>query len=69
MNKNDRAKLEKILKLNEYQLHAYLIKYLNQKYKKPITSTVDYIVVEGDIPVCLVAHLDVVAATPPSDVL
>ena len=34
MNKNDRAKLEKILKLNEYQLHAYLIKYLNQKYKK-----------------------------------
>lgn len=68
MNKNDRAKLEKILKLNEYQLHAYLIKYLNQKYKKPITSTVDYIVVEGDIPVCLVAHLDVVAATPPSDV-
>lgn len=68
MNRNNRAKLEKLLKFNEYQLHAYLVNYLKQKYKKPLIDTHDYIIAEGDIPVCLVAHLDVVSTTPPSDV-
>lgn len=48
----------------------HLIKFLNNKLKfsygnKNVVKTSDYIFAYGDIPVCVVAHLDTVHASPP----
>ena len=44
-----------------------LCKYLKEHYKKVIYKK-DYLMAEGDLPVCLVAHLDTVFAEPPQDI-
>lgn len=52
--------------LSQEQLRKVLIKYVRKHYKsKQIKATKDYILVSGNIPVCLVAHLDTVHPYPP----
>ena len=45
--------------MNQRQLLVLMTKYL-RKYKYKVTATKQYILAEGELPVCLVAHLDTV---------
>lgn len=61
MTNKDIQLLKKILKLNNRALHYNLVSILPKYYsREKIISTPKYIMVEGDIPICLVAHLDTV---------
>lgn len=59
--------IEQLVSLNQEELHACMVSYLNAKYKNVIT-TKEYICAEGDIPIALVAHMDTVFSFPPDDV-
>ena len=53
--------------MNQRQLLVLMTKYL-RKHKYKVTATKQYIIAEGKLPVCLVAHLDTVGKKPPSDI-
>ena len=42
-----------------------LVRYLKSKGYKKIISTNMYIIAEGELPVCLIAHIDTVFSKPP----
>lgn len=54
-------KFEKILRLNQNDLKNWCFYYLRKRYKKKeVLKTKDYLYAKGNIPVLLVAHLDIV---------
>lgn len=55
-----------LCKMSDTGIHCFVRELIENNYKK-YTITDQYIIAEGDIPVCLVAHLDTVFRTPPSD--
>lgn len=65
--KNDDYKLlEKLVSLNQKELHKTLAVYLQSKYSK-VLVTKHYIVAIGNIPIGLVAHMDTVFPIPVKD--
>lgn len=59
--------LEQFFQLTQENLLKVMGKYLKNKYET-IYFTKDYIVAVGDIPVALVAHLDTVFSSPPTNI-
>jgi di/tripeptidase len=59
--------MKKLCKLTQSQLKDMLYDYLLGQYKKVI-KTNDYILAEGTLPICLVAHLDTVFKQPPREI-
>lgn len=57
-----------ICKQSQNNLRKYLCKKLKEFYDKDIVSTNDYIYVKGELPICLVAHLDTVHSELPQQV-
>lgn len=57
--------MKKLCTLNEVQIHNVLLNIVKKKYKKYWESK-EYIMAEGDIPICLLAHIDTVFPTPPA---
>ena len=57
--------MKKLCTLNEAQIHNVLLNIVKKKYKRYWESK-EYIMAEGDIPVCLLAHMDTVFPTPPA---
>lgn len=57
----------KIVKMDEKTLLNNLQNLLSSKYKNVISAK-EYIYAEGDIPICIVAHLDTVFYTTPQDI-
>ena len=52
----------------QHHLKSLLKLYLKQWGYTNIISTKEYIVAEGSIPICLVAHLDTVNENPPEEI-
>lgn len=67
LSDSDYVLFEQICKLNQAILWKTMNKFLKNNYKK-VVCTKDYIYAEGDIPIALVAHLDTVFPTPPTDI-
>ena len=67
MQDKDLIAFERTLMLSQESLKSVLYKYLKKKYKEVI-NTEHYLYSKGDIPIALVAHLDTVFKTPPTDV-
>ena len=59
--------IEQFFQLKQENLLKIMDKYLKTKYKK-VYSTKEYIFAVGNIPVALVAHLDTVFPTPPTNI-
>lgn len=59
--------MKHLCKLSQDALRKTLYDYLIKKYDTVI-HTKDYIIAEGDIPICLVAHLDTVFKIPPDEI-
>lgn len=66
MTKNQYKIFEKIVKLEQKQLHNLMGSILKKRYET-VKITNDYIYAIGDIPIGLVAHLDTVFTTPVVD--
>ena len=61
MTKNDINLLKNLCLITNRKLHYNLLKILKQKYNyKKIINTHQYIIAQGSMPVCLIAHLDTV---------
>jgi hypothetical protein len=67
MSNNDYMLFKSIVKVNQPTLQKTLASFLKRKYKKVIVKR-DYLYAEGDIPVCLAAHMDTVFKSPPKDI-
>lgn len=67
MTDSDYKLFKSIARLKQSALHKTLNSFLKRKYSKVI-STKDYLFAEGDIPICLVAHMDTVFKTPPENI-
>ena len=52
--------MKKLCSLDKNKLDTILTKYLYSKGYKQIRRTKDYIMVEGELPICLIAHMDTV---------
>lgn len=59
--------IEQFFQLRQNSLKKVMFHFLQSNYET-IYNTKDYIVAVGDIPVALVAHLDTVFSTPPTNV-
>ena len=57
--------IKKLCGLTRGQLQLMLIKYLKSKGYQDIVSTNMYLIAEGELPVCLLAHMDTVFPVPP----
>ena len=55
-----------LCKLTDAGIHKFASDLIKKHYKR-YTITDQYIIAEGDIPVCLIAHMDTVFKTPPVD--
>lgn len=64
----DTSLLTAVCGLTDVKLLKMLRGYLDSRYSKKKYFSSDYLFVEGDIPVCLVAHLDTVFPAPPRDI-
>lgn len=52
--------IKKLCSLEKDKLQAMLIQYLKKKGYKDIISSCFYTIAEGDLPICLIAHMDTV---------
>jgi hypothetical protein len=59
--------MEHLCKLSQAQMRNFLITFLRSKYET-VTVTAHYLIAHGEIPICLVAHMDTVFAQPAMDV-
>lgn len=66
-----KLKFQKMLKLTQEQLLEFCVRKLIQRgfEENSILSTPDYILAEGDIPILLVAHCDIVHKNPPETIV
>lgn len=67
ISNNDLNLLKQLCRLPQEELLQLTAAFLYKHYEK-VVATVDYVYAEGDIPVCLVAHLDTVFSTPPQEI-
>ena len=66
---SDQALFTTIVQMTQSSLLRSLRNYLRKHYaKERVIATTDYILVEGDIPVMLVAHMDTVFKYPPEQI-
>ena len=68
MTNKDRSILQNLCTMTEAQLRAFLIKLLKRNHYNPIV-TANYIIAEGDNPICLIAHTDTVFKYRPEEFL
>ena len=66
-SKQDLELFKQICKLDQEDLLKLVAAFLYKHYDR-VEATYDYIFAEGDIPVALVAHLDTVFMTPPTEI-
>ena len=59
--------IKKLCLLDKPKLDKVLTKYLFSKGYRQIRHTDSYIMAEGDLPVCLIAHMDTVFKYPPDE--
>lgn len=57
--------IKKLCELKEENLYTVLVKFLHVHEYTKIIRNKDFILAEGNIPVCLVAHMDTVFISPP----
>ena len=57
--------IKKLCSLKKEQVQIMLVRYLKNKGYTNVKSTNMYIIAEGELPVCLLAHMDTVFARPP----
>lgn len=57
--------IKRLTILTKPQLYNILLKFLHQKGYSKIWNHDQYLVAEGNIPICLLAHMDTVFANPP----
>lgn len=70
MNKKDLSLYKTVMMIKENDLHPYLVKMLEKKYKyHNVIDTPDFVIAEGNLPIYLLAHLDVVATSAPSNII
>lgn len=67
LNENDYKLFKSICKLPQKSLMKTLYQILKKKYDK-IIFTQDYIFAQGEIPIALVAHMDTVFNSPPTNI-
>lgn len=67
LNEKEERLLRSLVALSQDQMQAALYEYLQKKYTK-VVQTPSYLYAVGDIPIALVAHMDTVFSTQPSDV-
>jgi hypothetical protein len=60
--------MKKLASLQKEQIQLMMLKYLKNKGYKKVISTNMYIIAEGDLPICLCAHMDTVFPIPPKDI-
>jgi len=61
----DISKIIQLCSLNEDELKTNIIKFLKKSKYKNIYIDENYIIAEGDLPICLIAHMDTVFPKPP----
>lgn len=54
--------------MNQHQIRGLLLKFLKCNNYKNIVDNGLYIFAEGELPICLLAHMDTVFAKPPVDI-
>lgn len=68
-NKNDYASFKALARMDQDHLHNTLNTMLSSMYPKDhIVATQNYTYAIGDIPICLVAHMDTVFTYPPKNI-
>lgn len=67
MTDSDYNLFKSIVRLKQPALHKTLNSFLKRKYTR-VVSTKEYLFAEGNIPICLVAHMDTVFKTPPENI-
>lgn len=69
LSKNDFKSFKTLAHMNQTNLHSALHKILVSMYSETsVVSTVNYTYAIGEIPICLVAHMDTVFNEPPSEI-
>lgn len=61
------ALIKTLTTLNQKQLYNVLLKFLKQKEYKNIKKNEHFILAEGKLPVCLIAHMDTVFSKPQNE--
>lgn len=59
--------MKTLARMTVQKLSRTLVNYLKTKGYNP-KATKKYIIAEGNLPICLVAHMDTVSPTPPADI-
>ena len=68
LNENEQKTFEQLVSLTQPALKKVMSKFLRNKYgNKNVIETADYICVQGEIPIALVAHMDTVFDKPVKD--
>lgn len=69
LNKSDFKTFKTLVHMDQTNLHSTLHKILVSMYgRQSVVSTQHYTYAIGEIPICLVAHMDTVFENPPSEV-
>jgi hypothetical protein len=58
--------IKKLASLNKKQLQSVMTRYLKGRGYQNIINTNMYLIAEGDLPICLCAHMDTVFSKPPT---
>ena len=68
LSENEQKTFEQLVSLTQPALKKVMSKFLRNKYgNKNVIETADYICVQGEIPIALVAHMDTVFDKPVKD--
>ena len=57
--------IKDLCKMDEKTIHSFVMKTLVKAGYKSFCNAEDYIIAEGDLPICLISHLDTVFSFPP----
>ena len=60
MKKNDIDLIKTLCSMNDLELIFCLRDFLREVGYRDVTATGEYVIAEGDIPICLIAHCDTV---------
>ena len=69
LNARDLFSFKALARMTQPKLHSTVYQMLKNMYPEgKVTKTVDAVCAEGTIPICLVAHLDTVFHSPPTEI-